>query len=82
VYQLHGKVLVLQDHAEAKSLNSGRIALITSELKKVEAAITEAEKAQAALRKELLEMQAALQGQAQAQAQQQQIAAGGGRSRE
>jgi len=57
VFQLHGKVLVRQDHGEAKSLNAGRIKLITGEIKKVEMSIAEVDVTRTALQKEMQQLQ-------------------------
>lgn len=61
VFKLVGPVLVRQDQAEAKHNVDTRLEFISGEIKRVESEIKDTEGKQEGTRKELMEIQAALQ---------------------
>lgn len=76
VYKLMGTVLVRQDVTEAKSLVGGRLAFITTELERAEAAIKQSQEKMMAQRRVLQEILQNANKQAAAAAAQQQAAGG------
>lgn len=69
VFKLHGKVLVRQELAEARSTVENRLKLIAGEVARTEAKIKDAMKAQDEVRAKIFAMQRAAAGPAAAAAQ-------------